>query len=375
MMRWIKNIIYLGGKELRSLSRDPILLVLIFYLFTVALYVVSQGVNIEVNNASIAVVDEDRSELSRTIRHAFLLPYFQKPILIDLDEVDPAMDSGAYAFILDIPENFQADVLARRTPSVQLNVDATAMTLAGNGAAYAQNIISREVSGFLNHAEPGSDLPLGVVIRVKYNPNLHSSWFLSINQLINNVTILIIILSGAAVIREREHGTIEHLLVMPLTPGEIMAAKIWANGLVVVAATIASLYLVVNGAMAVPIAGSVILFALGTALYTFAVAALGITLATIARTMPQFVLLAIPVIMIMILLSGSISPLESMPVFLQTVMQIFPSPHFVKFAQAVLYRDAGIMIIWPHLLAITGIGVIFLAFALVRFRATMSAPN
>jgi len=375
MMRWLKNVAYLGGKELRSLGRDPVLLILICYLFTIALYIVSKGVKIEVSNASIAVVDEDRSQLSRAIRHSFMLPYFKKPILIKLDEVDSGMDLGKFTFVLDIPENFQADVLAGRIPSIQLNVDATAMTLAGNGAAYVHNIVMREVTRFLTRSESGSNLPLSVVIRTKYNPNLHSSWFLSINQIINSVTILMIILSGAAVIREREHGTIEHLLVMPLTPSEIMAAKIWSNGLVVVAATIASLYVIVNGAMAVPINGSILLFASGTALYTLAVAALGITLATIARTLPQFVLLAIPTMMIMIILSGSITPLENMPLFLRTSIQVLPSPHFVKFAQAVLSRGAGFMIVWPHLLAIAGIGVVFLVFALMRFRATMSAPN
>lgn len=375
MLGRLKNIFFLGGKELRSLGRDPVLLILIFYLFSVALYVVSQGVKIEVSNASIAIVDEDRSQLSRAIRYAFLKPYFQKPDLINLDEMDKAMDLGIYAFVVDIPENFQADVVSGRVPSVQVNVDATAMTLAGNGASYVQSIITREVKRFLSRSGSESELPVNVVIRAKYNPNLSSSWFLAVNQLINNVTILIIILSGAAVIREREQGTIEHLLVMPLTPSEIMLSKIWANGLVVVVATVASLYVVVNGVLDVPIAGSVGLFAFGSALYIFAVASLGITLATVARTMPQFALLAIPVNMIMILLSGGISPLESMPPFLQTVMQVMPSPHFIKFAQAVLYRGAGISIVWPYLVTIAGIGVVFMAFALVRFRSTMATPT
>lgn len=375
MGRRLKNIFYLGTKEIRSLGRDPVLLILILYLFTGAIYIVSQGVKIEVSNASIAIVDEDRSELSRTIRHAFLPPYFQKPALIGLQGVDEALDVGRYTFVLDIPPDFQADVLAGHMPAVQLNVDATAMTLSGNGARYVQEIVTREVAKFVSRAEPEIQQPVKLIVRAKYNPNLQSSWFLSVNQLINNVTILTIILSGAAVIREREQGTIEHLLVMPLTPGEIMLAKIWANGLVVVAAAVASLFAVVKGVLGVPIAGSAALFALGAAFYTFAVASLGITLATIARTMPQFALLAIPVNMIMILLSGGITPLESMPEFLQIVMQVLPTAHFILFAQAVLYRGAGFLVVWPQLLAIAGIGAVFLAIALARFRATMSAAT
>jgi ABC-2 type transport system permease protein len=101
---------------------------------------------------------------------------------------------------------------------------------------------------------------------------------MAVMQVINNVTMLSLILSGAAVIREREHGTIDHLLVMPLTPLEIMLAKVWANGLVMVLAVVLSLYVVVQGVLGVTIVGSIGLFALGTAFFLFAMAALGITL-------------------------------------------------------------------------------------------------
>ncbi|MFG6160698.1 ABC transporter permease [Halomonas sp. 1390] len=372
-MRWITNIYRLGVKEIFSLLRDPVLMGLILYTFTFAIYTVANGVRTELNNASIAVVDEDRSALSTQLIGAFLPPYFKTPEVIDLRAVDPGMDAGRYTFVLDIPPDFEADVLAGRYPVIQLNVDATAMTIAGNGATYISSIINAELLKFVSRSSGVAELPVDLRVRAKYNPNLDSTWFMAVMQLINNLTILAIVLSGAAVIREREHGTLEHLLVMPVTASEIMLAKIWANGLVIVIAALLSIQFIVQGLLGIPITGSITLFAFGAAVYLFAVTAMGITLSTVATTMPQFGLLSIPVFVVMNLLSGGITPLESMPQALQNAVQVLPSTHFIEFAQAVLYRGAGIGIVWPQLLATAAIGMVFLALALARFRAALAS--
>ena len=367
------NILALGIKELYSLRRDPVLVFLILYTFTMAIYTVATGVRMEVRNATIAFVDEDGSELSRRLRGAFLLPFFKTPALIGLDEIDRALDDGRYSFVIDIPPHFERDVQAGRGPSLQVNVDATAMTLAGNGTAYIANIINQELRHFVGRNDGAAHLPIGMAIRAKFNPNLDSVWFTAVMQLVNNITVLAIILAGAAVIREREHGTLEHLMVMPVTPLEIMAAKLWANGLVIVIASQASLWLVVGAMLGVPLTVSAsLLFAFGTAIYLFSVLSLGILLSTIARSMPQFGLLSIPVFVVMEMLSGGITPIESMPGPLQAIMRFVPSTHFTSFAQAVLYRGAGINVVWSQLLAVAAIGGVFLILALARFRATMS---
>ena len=191
-------------------------------------------------------------------------------------------------------------------------------------------------------------------------------------QIITNITVLSIILVGAAVIREREHGTIEHLLVMPVRPSEIAMAKILTNGGVILIAVMLSLWLVVHVILQVPIAGSVPLFVFATALYLFAVTALGIFLATMASSMPQFGLLAAPVYVVLYLLSGAATPVESMPLAIQDIVQISPTTQFVKLTQAVLYRGAGVDIIWPQLLAVAAAGAFFLVIALTRFRAMLA---
>lgn len=373
-MKRLANILHLGLKEFYSLRHDKVMLALIIWAFSASVYTAATGVSHELNNASIAIVDEDRSALSMRIHQAFLPPQFAEPQLVGFLDIDRSMDIGRYTFGVVIPHGFEADVLRGRYPTVQVSVDATAMMQAGIGATYIANIVREESGRFLARAsaEP-SDLPLRQVVRTAFNPNLTSSWFTSVMELINNVTMLSIVLIGAALIREREHGTIEHLLAMPLSPFEIMMAKVWANALVILIAVSISLLVVVRGLLQVPIAGSIPLFLGGVVLYLFSTAAIGVFLSTFARSMPQFGLLFILVILPMQLLSGGETPIENQPQWLQTIMQGVASTHFVKFAQAILYRGAGFETVWPDFAMITVIGAVFFFIAALRFRRMIAS--
>lgn len=371
MMHFIRNVWRLGVKELRSFFADPILLILVIYIFTIAVYSVATGAKTEVVNAAIAVVDEDHSPLSREIAAALLPPYFQQARQIDAEEAITGMDKNEFVFLIDIPPNFERDLLRGDKPSIQVSADATAMSLAGIGVNYVSSIISQEISTLLREHGVSSNQPINLVSRYLFNPNAESLRYTSVMQVINNVSMLAIILAGAALIRERERGTVEHLLVMPVSAAEIMVAKIWANGLVILIGALISLVLVVQTILGIPIAGSLTLFAVGIAIYLTAATGLGIMLATFASTMPQFALLAIPVLIIFELLSGSATPMESMPVWLQDVMQLSPSTHFVSYAQAILYRGAGLSIVWPKLVMMGAISVAFFVIALARFRKAL----
>ena len=368
--RMIANIFWLGTKELRSFSHDFVLLALVIYAFSLAVIAQAQSYSQELHNASIAFVDEDHSELSRRIAHAFLPPYFQLPRLIAERDIVPLMNSGKFTFVVDIPPNFERDVLGRRQPALQIDVDATSMRQAGLGSGYAQQIVSTEITDFLSHAEGVPLSPVNLDVRIAFNPNVTTAWFTSVMAIINNVSMLAIILAGAAIVREREHGTMDHLLVMPLTPLEIAASKVWANGLVITVAVGLSLYLIVRMMLGIPIAGSIPLFMVGVAIYLFFACAVGIFLGTVARTMPQLGLLYMLIYMPMNMLSGSNTPLESMPPWLATVMQASPSTHFVSFAQSILYRGAGIDVVWPQFLIVAAIGGLFFFLAILRFRSS-----
>jgi ABC-2 type transport system permease protein len=367
------NVLQLGIKELRSLARDPMMLALIVYAFTVSVYTAATATPETLNRAPIGIVDEDRSPVSTRIVGAFYPPHFISPVMITQAEMDARMDAGIDTFALDIPPEFQRDLLAGRTPTIQLNVDATRMSQAFTGSGYIQTIVTDEVRTFAQHSGAPAAAPVDLALRVRFNPLLNKSWFGAVMGVINNVTMLSIVLTGAALIREREHGTIEHLLVMPVTPFEIMSGKVWAMGLVVLAACAVSLTAVVQGVLGVPIEGSVALFLAGATVHLFATTSMGIFLGTVARSMPQFGLLLMLVLLPLQMLSGGLTARESMPALVQHVMLMAPNTHFVILAQGILYRGAGFAVVWPQFVAIALIGATFFGIALARFRRTIGS--
>ena len=368
----LSHIFHLGVKELRSLMRDPVLLALIVYAFTVAIYSAASAMPETLSNAAIGIVDEDRSALSTRLTAAFYPPYFNPPTSMTPAEMDAGLDDGSITFALDIPPNFQRDVLAGHRPALQLNVDATRVSQAFTGAGYIETIVTTEVAAFLQRYRSISVPPVDLALRMRFNPTANKAWFGAVVEVINQVTLLSIVLTGAALIREREHGTIEHLLVMPVTPFEIMASKIWAMALVVVVATAVALLTVVQGLLHVPIQGSVALFLVGAVVNLFSTTALGIVLATLARSMPQFALLTILVIMPLEILSGGSTPRESMPRLVQDIMLAAPTTHFVGLAQAILFRGAGLDVVWPQFAALLAIGAVLFSVALARFRKAIA---
>ena len=346
-MRHLRNIFNLGIKELRSLLGDKAMLTLIVFSFTVSVYSSATVTPGSLNLAPIAIADMDQSQLSNRIVNSFYRPWFLPPEMITADEMDAGLDAGRYTFAINIPPNFQRDVLAGRQPDIQVNVDATRMSQAFTGNGYIQNIINGEVNSFVARYRDNSEPLVSLETRMRFNPNLDPAWFGGVMAIINNITMLAIVLTGSALIREREHGTVEHLLVMPITPFEIMMAKIWSMGLVVLVVSGLSLVLMVKGVLGVPIEGSIPLFMLGVALSLFATTSIGI------------------------FISGGSTPRESMPQMVQDIMLTMPTTHFVSLAQAILYRGAGFEIVWPQFLTLMAIGGAFFTIALLRFRKTI----
>jgi ABC-2 type transport system permease protein len=374
-MRFLANVFHLGIKELASVSRDRAMMIFIIWAFTGAIYLIASGASTQMRNASVGFVDGDRSQLSSRIRDALRPPDFARPISLDRSAIDQAMDDARFTFVIDVPPRFEQDLLAGRSPSLQLLLDATAMTQAGIGTGYVAEIINREVERFLETRGRAASAPVAFTIRSFFNPNLEEVRHIAVMEIVNNVCLLSIVLVGAAVVREREHGTIEHLLVMPVSAVEIVLAKIWANGLVVLVAVVLSLTLVAKGALGITINGSIAAYLVGAVAFLFSVMALGVMLATLTPSMPQFALLAFPTVIVMEVLSGGMTPIESMPGYLQIIMSAVPSTHYVKFSQSVLFREAPLSMVWPEVAWMAGLGAIYAAIALGRFRAMLAGAN
>jgi len=369
--RFLANTARLGVKELRSLWHDRAMLFLIVYIFSVAVHTAATSMPETLHLAPIAIVDEDDSPLSRQIAGAFRPPEFTIPDRITLAGQDPGLDAGLYTYVLDIPPGFQRDVLAGRSPAVQLNIDATRMSQAFVGSGYIARMVDDEVVDFTRHRRDAAEPPGSLAPRVRFNPALDRSWFGALMEMVGHVTMLSFILTGAALIREREHGTVEHLLVMPVTPAEIMLSKVWSMSAVVLLAVWLSLTLVVRGVLGVPIEGSVGLFLLGTALHLFATSSMGIFMATLARNMPQFAMLLMLTLIPLEMLSGGMTPFESMPAPVRWLMSCMPTSHFTEMSQAILFRGAGIEVVWKPFAALVVIGGVLFTVSLARFRRTL----
>lgn len=367
-MESLGNIWNLGVKELRSIWHDKVLMAFVLFAFTFMIYTAGSAGSMELHNAPVAVVDEDQSALSGHMIQSLQPPWFLPPEQIPFSQIDEVLDQGSHTFALVIPEGFERDIRQGRITGVQLNIDATRMTQAFIGSSYIEQLLATEVAEFMQTGSSSVTLPVSLVTRVSFNPNLDGTWFGGVMELTNMITMISIILTGAALIREREHGTVEHLMVMPIKPFEIMAAKVWANGLVVMLAATLSVTLVIQHILEVPVQGSILLFMFGALIHLFSTTAIGILIGTVARTMPQFGLLLILTILPLQLLSGGITPRESMPDLVQDIMLTAPTTHFVSMAQAILYRGAGLDVVWPQMLALVAIGVVFFSVALALFR-------
>lgn len=371
-MRRARRIFWLGLKEMVSLRRDWVMMALLLWSFTLAPVMEATGVSTSVNNASIAFADEDNSPLSRALAAAFFLPEFQPVVQIAPGTGAAQMDAGRFLFVVAVPPRFERDLRAGRAPEIQVLIDATAMEQAGIGATYITSILSAEIRRFAIGVDLVEESPVSLVIRSAFNPNRDTVQFASIVSLIGQIMWLSTILTGAAMIREREHGTIEHLLAMPLAPFDIAAAKIWANAAVVLVAAALSLTFVMQGFLGVSIAGSKLLFLSGTALFLFTATALGVFLATLARSMAQFALLVMLCVLPMLMLSGGETPVEGQPDWLQVATFALPSRHYMSLAQSIIYKGAGIGTVWPEFLAIALLGGVLLSLSLALFRRSVA---
>lgn len=421
----LRRLFSYSRREALELRRDPVRSTLALLGTVILMFIMGYGISMDVEDLRFAVLDRDQTLSSQgwSQNLAGSRYFIEQAPLHSYDELDRRMRDGELAVAIEIPPNFgrdiargtpvqigvwvdgampnraetvrgyvqamhlawlqemagrqssppnfQRDVLAGRQPEIQVNVDATRMSQAFTGNGYIQNIITGEVNSFVARYRDNSVLPVELAVRMRFNPNLEQERFGAVMAIINNITMLAIVLTGSALIREREHGTIEHLLVMPVTPFEIMLAKIWSMGLVVLVVSGLSLVLMVQGILQVPIEGSIPLFMLGVALSLFATTSIGIFMGTLARSMPQLGLLMILVLLPLQMLSGGSTPRESMPQLVQDIMLTMPTTHFVSLAQAILYRGASFAIVWPQFLTLLAIGGVFFTIALLRFRKTI----
>lgn len=378
-MKFLKNTILLSYKEIKSFLTDKVFLIFVVYAFSLDIIAAAEGVALELRNASVAYIDEDNSQLSRNFFQAMQEPYFQKPERIEFGDIKENLDDGKYIFVVVVPNNFLSDLLANKNPKVQINIDATAVSQAFIGDLHIRSIIMQETDRFLQTlpevSVERSQIDLDQVVRIRYNANRDSRLFMAIGDMIVMITLISMILPAIALIREKEKGTIEHLMVMPLKPTQILLAKILSNGLIMIIATLCSLVVIIGMYYNIIVQGSLFLFLLGVVIFQFSAASLGVVIATFSRNSAQLALLIFLVMMPIIFLSGIFTPQESMHPIVQEIMFLSPLKHATDFFMAIVFRGASLMEIWHELAAIFIVGSVLFVMASLRFKRWFSTSS
>lgn len=372
---WMQQIAVLSMKEIRQLLRDRALFIYTVYIFTANIIIAAGGASGELRDAPVRVHDADRSAASRDLIYRFQPPRFRLAGEVD----SPAqalrlLDRGEAQVVLDIPADFTESLQRQQLAHVQALIDTSQANNGYLASSYAARIVARfsEEQAQRNVLRAGGDLRHAPAIRnelrVWYNPGLNDKWFNTISELLTMVTVACILLPAAAMIREKERGTLEQLLVSPLTPLQIMLSKLLSMMLVMLCGTTVAVFGIMMPFYGVPFVGSVPLFFALTALYAFTNAGLGLAAATFARNSAQVGLVVLLMVMPIVMLSGTWTPMESMPAWLRSLMYLSPMRHYIEIAYGILLRGAGFGILWTSVLPMVAIGVALFALGLARFR-------
>jgi ABC-2 type transport system permease protein len=372
---WWRRVAVMTRKELLQLFRDIPIILFLVYAFTLAVYLIGNGIKSQPHNASLSVYDADHSFSSRELIHAFHPPFFRlEGELADAREGLRLLDRGKTMAVLEIPARFHEQLVAGEPTAVQLLVDTTNSPQGLSVASYTARIVSRfgqesapAHSG--GSEESGPNFPTIVSDhRVWYNSDQNDTWFESLSHLLRQITIFAILLPAAALVREKERGTVEQLLVSPLTPLQIMLPKVLAMTLVILCATAVGLFGIMRPVFGVPMKGSVLLFFVLTALFVFTTAGMGLAAATLTRNQAQVGMMTLLVVAPLLLLSGLTAPMEAMPAWVRDLMALSPLRYFIEISHGILFKGAGVAVLAQPILAMTMLGGALFGFGLWRFR-------
>ncbi len=372
---WCRRLTVMTRKELVQLLRDIPLMAFLIYSFTLSVYVTGNGIQTQLRNAGLLVYDADRSLSSRELVSRFHLPYFRfDGELIHADEGFRRLDRGRSMMVLDIPARFHEALVSGEPTAVQLLVDTTNAPQGLSAAGYAARIVGQfgqESVLARNGLAASSSTTVPMIVsdhRVWYNQDQNETWFESISHLLRMITIFAVLLPAAALVREKERGTVEQLLVSPLTPVQIMLPKVVAMTLMILGATAVALFGVMQPVFGVPIRGSLFLLFSLTALFIVATAGIGVFASTVTKNQAQVGMMTLLVVAPILLLSGIFTPMETMPAWVQYLMALSPLRYFIEIATGILLKGVGFDMLWSQALSMGVVGASLFGFGLWRFR-------
>ncbi|MGH7570852.1 MAG: ABC transporter permease [Gemmatimonadota bacterium] len=373
-----RHVIELVKKERRQLLRDPRTRMIVFVAPILQLLVFGYAVNTDIRNVPTVVVDRDVTADSRRLVEAFTASGRFRIVERSLrpSTIPRALDRGDAIVGLEIPAGFSADLAAGRSPKVQVLVDGTNSNTGTVALGYANRIVRRFAADALREAAAQhgrGSLPAGVDLRARawYNPDLESRDY-NVPAVVGAVLMLMcLLLTALAVARERETGTLEQLMVTPLTPAELMVGKTVPVAVV----GLIDLALVTTVAVAwfqVPFRGSILALLLAALVYIVAGLALGLLISTVSRTQQEAFMSMFFFFLPVVILSGFLFPVYTMPAVFRWLSVLDPLRHFLVIVRGIFLKGEGLLDLWPEYLILTAMSVGTLALAVARFRRSLA---
>ena len=372
-MMW-QRIFSMVRKEFTQLFRDwPILFILV-WAFSGAIYVAGHAVKMDVSDYPVVLYDLSKDDASRELASHIRAPYFKIVGYAQSDaEVVEYLDRGKASLAIIIPPDFQRQVAVNQG-RFQVISDGT----ISRGSILATSYIAR-ITGEYNLelleqrlgsvTKAMSQVPqVDARIRIRYNPNVNNAWFSSMLEMLNLITMVSMLLSASAMVREKVYGTLEQIMVTPLRPMELFIAKIIPTVVVVPLFSTLALFGVVQGVFDTPIRGSLLLFYCVMAVYVFSVSSLGLLVAVFARNIAQAAMILFLIMFPMLFLSGAMTPPESMATWMKYTSLLSPMRYFIDFGYQVLFKGNGIQYVWRDIVGIFVLGTVMFSLSVWRFR-------
>lgn len=354
-------------KELIQFFRDPVVLFLIFWLYTIEVVICAYALGMEMRDLPLAVVDADESPASRRLIDDFVAGGNFRLVahLRDVAAAEPYLERGEAQAVLVIPVDFETELQRGSGQALQFLVDGS----NANTAAVARGYALQTVEAFRMRRGTLDERQVAAQLRTWYNPDQTNVSFTVLAMIALAGLMTGVVHPAASIVREKEVGTIEQLMVTPIRRGELFIAKTVPTLLIGLIAVLPSLALV--GWFGVPVRGSLPLFFALTALFLLSAIGLGVLVAAVSRTLQQALLLAFFGLFPLMFLSGTVVPVESMPNLLQQLSLASPLRHYLDITLGIFLKGAGMEILWPHALALVAIGIPLYLAAWLIFRRLM----
>jgi ABC-2 type transport system permease protein len=372
-MNW-HRIAHIVRKELIQLRRDPRLLPILFIAPVLQLFVFGYAATTDVRNVRTAVYDEDQSAESRQLIERFLgCRYFHLQHVVRApEEVDALLDSGEAQLVIHLPPTFAQDLASGRAAQVQLILDGSDSMTAGIVSGYIAGVVSEYSRGIararLERFRSAAPVVPGIEerLRVWYNPELRSVNYMVPGVLGSLMLLVTMVLTSLAIVKEREVGTLEQLIVTPITPRELMLGKTIPFAII----GFVDLALVTVVAVLwfrVPLAGSVLLLFLLTTAFLLASLGSGLLISTVSRTQQQAMMVSFFVMLPSIVLSGFMFPIENMPRVIQAITYLIPLRYYMTIVRGLFLKGSGLAVLWPQAVALLLLGATIMALSAARF--------